>query len=68
LTLLEDLAADVQDADAKLMSLSDRITLLDELTSDKKRVCMLQQHQALARFRLISQTLLEVEQQEQGGS
>ncbi len=65
MTLLEDLTADVQEADAKLVILSGRIALLDELTSNKKRMCMLQQHAALVSFRKISQTLLEVEQHEQ---
>ncbi len=65
MTLLEDLTADVQEADTKFAILSDRIALLDELTSNKKRMCMLQQHQSLTKFRMISQTLLEVEQHEQ---
>lgn len=65
MTLLQNLTADVQDADAKLASLTGRLEALDLDTSGKKRACMLQQHQALTKFRMISQTLLDVEQQEQ---
>lgn len=63
--LLEDLPADVQEADDKLVILRGRIDVLDPAVGNKKRMCMLQQYQALANFRKISQTLLEVEQQEQ---